>query len=53
MKTALFAAATVCALSIIKWTLGDGVAMTVAVAALSFCIGAAWGAGEMKSRPND
>lgn len=46
MKTFLMAVAMVCALQALKWTLGDGVALTVAVAAFSFCLGALWGGGD-------
>ena len=52
LKTALTCAAMVAGLQILKWTLGPGVALTVAVAAFSFCIGALWAAGDQsRKRP--
>lgn len=46
MKTVLWAALTVLALEVIKWMFGVGVSLTIAVAAMSFCIGALWVAGK-------
>lgn len=56
LKTMFCVVMIVCALQVLKWTLGTGVALTVAVAAFSFCIGALWGAGDVIKRqdtPND
>lgn len=50
MKTALIAVGIVAALQALKWTLGDGVALTVAVGALAFCVGAIWGGGDVIKR---
>ncbi|WP_269219448.1 hypothetical protein [Brevundimonas vesicularis] len=46
MRTALWAAVTMLVLEIIKWLFGVGVSLTIAVAAMSFCIGALWVAGK-------
>lgn len=46
MKTFLWVALTVLALEVIKWVFGVGVSLTIAVAAMSFCIGALWVAGK-------
>lgn len=46
MKTALWAALTVLALGIVKWLFGVGVSLTIAIAAMAFCIGALWMAGK-------
>jgi len=44
-KTFLMFVAIVAALEVLKRVFGVGVSLTVAVAALSFCVGALWGAG--------
>lgn len=46
MKTVLSVALIVLALEIIKRLFGTGVSLTIAVAAMSFCIGAIWMAGK-------
>ena len=46
MKTALWVALTVLVFEIVKWLFGVGVSLTIAVAAMSFCIGALWVAGK-------
>lgn len=43
-KTLLVVVVMVCALQCLEWLFGSGIALTVAVAAFSFCIGALWGA---------
>lgn len=50
LKTALYIILIVCALQALKYALGVGVAFTVALATLSFCIGALWGAGNAIQR---
>lgn len=50
MKTVLMVIAMVCALQLLHWTFGSGAAFSVALAALSFCIGALWSAGDIKTR---
>ena len=46
MKTFLWFALTVLVLGIVKWMFDVGVSLTIAVAAMSFCIGALWVAGK-------
>lgn len=46
MRTFLWVALTVLALEIVKCIFGVGVSLAIAVAAMSFCIGALWVAGK-------
>lgn len=50
MKTVLVCVGTIIVLQALKWTLGTGVALTVAVGALGFCMGVFWGAGDVMRR---
>lgn len=50
MKTVLTVVAMVAILQVLKWTLGAGIALVVAVGALGFCVGALWGAGDVIKR---
>lgn len=52
-KTFLTVAGTVLAFEVLKSALGYGPALTIAVAALSFFIGALWGAGASPSCKKD
>lgn len=45
MKTIMVTVMLVAAMEILKRVFGVGVSLTVAIAALSFCVGALWGAG--------
>lgn len=51
MRTVLYAAAVILALEVLEHLFGRGSAFTVAVAALSFCIGALWAAGDKSAEP--
>lgn len=44
-RTIIVAVGTIAALQVMKWTLGTGITLTVAVAVLSFCLGVFWEAG--------
>lgn len=48
LKTVLSFVVIWAALEVVKNVFGGGVSMAVALAALSFCIGALWGAGDAK-----
>lgn len=53
MRTFLWVALTVLAFEIVKWIFGVGVSLTIAVAAMSFCIGALWMAGRKAASDPD
>lgn len=46
-------AGTILVLTALKSALGYGAALVVATAAFSFCIGALWGAGQIKDTTHD
>lgn len=52
-KTFLLVVAFVLAFEALKAIFGYGPALTVAIAALSFCVGALWGAGGKAEKPED
>jgi len=52
MKAILLVVGMVCAFQALKLIFGVGVSLAVALAALSFCIGAFWGAGNVKAHPS-
>lgn len=53
MRTFLWVALTVLALEVVKWMFGVGVSLTIAVAAMSFCIGVLWMAGRKTASDAD
>ena len=53
MKTLMVTVMLVAAMEILKRVFGVGVSLTIAIAALSFCVGALWGVGSAKQQSDE